>query len=67
MVKTNKPCRFTISFELCTLFPKLVQKVVKKGTSNMKVYYIILVNNIQRISKSNYIIFKEKNIVLDIT
>ena len=28
-------------FELCTILPKLVQKVVKKRTSNMKVYYII--------------------------
>ena len=45
MIKTNKPCRFTISFELCTLFQKLVQKVVKKRTSNMKVYYIIPLNN----------------------
>ena len=39
--ETNKPCRFTISFELSTLFQKLVQKVVKKGISSMKVYYII--------------------------
>ena len=36
-VKTNKCCRFTISFVLFTLFQKLVQKTVKKGTSNMKV------------------------------
>ena len=41
MVKRNKPCRFEVSFELCTLFQKLLQKVVKKRTSNMKVYYII--------------------------
>ena len=44
MVKTNKPCRFTISFELSTLFQKLVQKVVEKETSNKKVYYIIPLN-----------------------
>ena len=31
----------TISLELCTLFQKLMQKVVTKRTSNMKVYYII--------------------------
>ena len=30
MVKTNKPFIFTISFELGTLFQKLVQKVVEK-------------------------------------
>ena len=40
MVKTNKPCIFTVSFKLCILFQKLVQKVVKR-TSKMKVYYII--------------------------
>ena len=40
MVKTSKTCIFTVSFELCTLFQKLVQKVVKK-TLNIKVYYII--------------------------
>ena len=34
----------TISFELCTLFQKLVQKVVKKRTTNMKVYCIIPLN-----------------------
>ena len=44
MVNTNKPCRYTISLELCTLFQEMVQKVVKKGTSNMKVYYIIPLN-----------------------
>ena len=38
-----KTCTFTISFELRTLFEK-VQKVVKKGTLNMKVYYIIPLN-----------------------
>ena len=36
---------FTISFELCTYFQNLVQKVVKIRTANMKVYYIILLNN----------------------
>ena len=45
MVKTNKPCKFTISFELCTLFQKLAQKVVEKGSLNMKVYYIISLND----------------------
>ena len=41
MVKTNKPCRFlTISFELCTLFQKMVLKVAKNRNSNMKIYYI---------------------------
>ena len=46
MVKTNNFInRFTISFELCTLFQKLVQKVVnKEPPSNMRVYYIILLN-----------------------
>ena len=44
MIKTNKPCRFTISFELCTLLQKLVQKVVNQKTSNMTVYYIIPLN-----------------------
>ena len=34
----------TISFELCSLFKKLVQKVVKKRTLNMKVYCIIPLN-----------------------
>ena len=38
------PCRFIISFELCALFQKQVQKHVKKRTSNMKVYYIIPLN-----------------------
>ena len=42
--KTNKPGRFTISFELCTLFQKLVQKVVGKRTPNMIVIYIIPLN-----------------------
>ena len=42
--KQTNLVRFTISFKLCTLFQKLVQKVVKKGTSNMKVYYIIPLN-----------------------
>ena len=42
--QTNRPCRFTISFELCTLFQKLVLKVVKKRTSNMKLYDIIPLN-----------------------
>ena len=36
---------FIISFELCTYFQNLVQKVVKIRTANMKVYYIILLNN----------------------
>ena len=31
-------------FELCTLFQKLVQKIVEKGTSNTKVYYKIPLN-----------------------
>ena len=35
-----KPCSFTIYFELCTLFQKMVPKVVQKRTWNMKVYYI---------------------------
>ena len=30
-----------LSFELCTLFQKLVQKAAKNKTSNMKVYHII--------------------------
>ena len=34
----------TISFELCTLFQKLLQKVVTKRTSDMKVYYTIPLN-----------------------
>ena len=42
--QTKKPCRFTISFELCTLFQKLVQKVIKKRTSGVNVYYIIPLN-----------------------
>ena len=41
MVKTNKPCMFTISFKLCTLFQRLVQKLVEQRTLNMKVYYLI--------------------------
>ena len=40
----NKPCRFTISFELCPLFQKLVRKVIKIETSSIKVYYIIPLN-----------------------
>ena len=44
MVKTNKPCIFTASFELWTLFQKLMQNVVKERTSNIKVYYIIPLN-----------------------
>ena len=40
MVKTNKPCQFTVSFELCTPFKKLVQKDVKKRNLNMKVYIL---------------------------
>ena len=44
MVKTTKPFIFTISFKLCTLFLKLVLKVVKKRTSNIKVYYVIPLN-----------------------
>ena len=43
-VKTNKPCRFTISFESSTLFQKLVYKAVKEKNVNMKVYYIIPLN-----------------------
>ena len=35
---------YTISFELCTLFQKLVQRVVKKETSSMKVHYMIPLN-----------------------
>ena len=31
----SKACRFTISFALCTLFQKLVQKVAKKRTWNI--------------------------------
>ena len=42
--QNNKPCRFTSSFELCTLFQKLVQKAVKKRTLDMKLYYIIPLN-----------------------
>ena len=34
----------TVSIELCTLFKKLVQKVAKKRTSNMKVYCTIPLN-----------------------
>ena len=41
------------------LFSKKKQKFVKKETLNLKVYYIIPLNNIQKISKSNYIIFKK--------
>ena len=44
MVKTNKPCTFAISFELCTLFQKLAQKVIKK--KNLE-YESILYNSIQ--------------------
>ena len=36
--QTNKPSIFTISFDLCTPFKKLVQKVIRKYR---KVYYII--------------------------
>ena len=39
MVKTNKPCRFTIHFELCTLFQKLVQKDVKKPLKYERILY----------------------------
>ena len=39
--QTNRPCIFTTSFELSALFQKVVQKASQKGTSNMKVYYII--------------------------
>ena len=39
MVKTNKPCRFTIHFELCTLFQKLVQKDVKKTLKYESILY----------------------------
>ena len=35
------------------------RKVLKEGALNLKVYYIIPLNDIQRISKSNYIIFKK--------
>ena len=38
--KQTKPSRWPMSIKLCTLFQKLVQKVVAKVTSNMKVYYI---------------------------
>ena len=31
--------------KLCTLFQKLVQRVVEKGSLNMKIYYIIPVSN----------------------
>ena len=31
-------------FELRTFGQKLVQKIIKKGTSNMKVYYVIPLN-----------------------
>ena len=59
-VKTNKPCIFTISFELLTLFQKLVQKAVKKRTTNIKVYHIIPLNDrlldIQR-KIDNYLFF----------
>ena len=42
-VKTKKPCRFAIYSELCSILTFL-QKVVKKRTSNVKVYYIIPLN-----------------------
>ena len=42
--QTSRPCRFAISFIFCALFQKLVHKVVKKGTSSMKVYFIIQLN-----------------------
>ena len=62
MVKTrNFTNRFSISFELCTLFQKLVQKVVNKRTSNMTVYYKIPLDYqlTGHLEKSNYIIFKK--------
>ena len=53
----------TISLELCTLFQKLVQKLVIKRTSNMLVYYIIPLNywlaGHSENLKSNYVIFKK--------
>ena len=43
MLKTNDfTNRLSISFEICTLFQKLVQEVVNKRTSNMTVYLIQL-------------------------
>ena len=43
MFKTNDfTNRLSISFEICTLFQKLVQEVVNKRTSNMTVYLIQL-------------------------
>ena len=53
----------TISLELCTLFQKLVQKLVIKRTSNMLVYYIIPLNywlaGHSENLKSNNVIFKK--------
>ena len=48
-------------FELYTLFQKLEQKIVKKRTLNMKVYYIILLSyqfteDLEN-TKSNNVIF----------
>ena len=43
--QNKQTCRFTSYFEFCTLFQKLVQKVVKKWSLNMKVYYTIPLNN----------------------
>ena len=56
----TKQINLVISFDLCTLSQKLVQKVVKKRVSNMIVYYKIPLNyRLTGISKSNYIIFKK--------
>ena len=39
MVETNKPSIFTISYESCTHFQTLVQKIVKKTLEHESILY----------------------------
>ena len=61
---------FTVFFELCTPSQKLVQKTVRKGNFNMKVYYIIPLNYWMTGNPENFKVklyyFQERYKVFDI-